>query len=196
VLVILSPGEPPTPSSGTELTRLLRAAAGGDRGAESAFLEAVYRELHSLAAAQVGGSRGQVLQPTALVNEAWLKLASHLGDFDDRRHFLRTAGRAMRQVLANYAEAARARKRAGQRLELTTLSGLRDETEPFDAVTLEDALQKLGARNERHARVVELRFLCSFTIAETAEALEVSHATVESDWAMARAWLRRELVHP
>ena len=101
-------------------------------------------------------------------------------------------GRAIRQVLSNYAEAARAHKRDGQRTELTTLSAL-GEPDRFDVLALEDALQRLGARNERHARVVELRFLCSFTIAETAAALEVSHATVESDWAMARAWLRREM---
>jgi len=185
---------PPESQPGPEITRLLRAAQSGDTAAADALLEAVYRQLRELAGAAMGQHAGHVLQPTALVHEAWLKLEGHLDGLEDRRHFLRVAARAMRQVLANQAEAERAEKRAGRRMQFTTLSwGDVAGTESLDALVLDDVLTKLGDLNERHARVVELRFLCALTIAETADALGVSHATVETDWAMARAWLRREL---
>ena len=118
----------------------------------------------------------------------------HLGRLEDQRHFMRVAARAMRQVLVNYARAMRTRKREGRQVQLTTLSGIEERTpDSFDALALEEALQKLSLLNSRHAHVVEMRFLCAFTIEETADALGVSHSTVESDWAMARAWLRKHL---
>jgi RNA polymerase sigma factor (TIGR02999 family) len=176
------------------VTALLRAAAVGDTAASEALFEAVYDQLRAMAGAAFGRRPGHTLQPTALVHEAWLKLENHLGDFEGRRHFLRTAARAMRQLLANYAEAGRTAKRDGRRVELGTLSEVpADPTDFFDAVELHEALEKLAGLKERHARVVELRFLCSLSITQTAETLGVSHTTVEQDWAMARAWLRREL---
>ena len=197
----MSPGETHSEGDGStssdpraeNLTRLLRAAGNGDESAAERLFELVYAELHVLAKSAFGHRPGHVMQPTALVHEAWFKLAGNLETFEGSRHFIRTAGRAMRQVLSNHAEAARALKRDARRIELTTLADLGDETGRFDAIALEDALTKLAALNERHARVAELRFLCSFTVDETAEALGVSRSTVESDWAMARAWLRREL---
>lgn len=172
----------------------MKAAAAGEVDASEALYEAVYAQLRSMAGAAFASDRGHLLQPTALVHEAWLKLEGHLGRLEDQRHFLRVAARAMRQVLANYAESMRTRKREARRVELTTLSGIEGRpTESFDALALEEALEQLSRLNSRHARVVEMRFLCALTIEETAEALEVSCSTVESDWVMARAWLRQHL---
>ena len=186
------PLEPAVPIQ--QITELIRAAAAGESDASEALYREVYAQLRSLAGAAFAGERGNLLQPTALVNEAWLKMEGHLSRLEDRRHFLRVAARAMRQVLANYAQAMRTRKREGRRVQLTTLSGIEDRpNESFDALALEEALQKLTRLNSRHAHVVEMRFLCAFTIEETAEALGVSQSTVESDWVMARAWLRQVL---
>lgn len=174
-----------------EATRLLQAARAGDAKAANRLAELVYDELHALA--QAHALPGGTLQPTALVHEAWLKLHGNLASLQDRQHFFAVASRAMRQVLANHARAARAQKRGEGRLAVTLNERLGERDEALDAVALDDSLAKLAGLNERHARVVELRFLCSLSIQETAEALGLSHGTVENDWATAQAWLRREL---
>jgi RNA polymerase sigma factor (TIGR02999 family) len=179
-----------SPSLG-EATRLLQAVRSGDAGAADRLAELLYGELHALAQAQA--RPGGTLQPTVLVHEAWLKLHGNLADLQDRRHFFAVASRAMRQVLANWARAARAMKRGEGRIGVTLDAGLCAPDEPPDVVALDDSLARLATLNERYARVVELRFLCSLSIEETAEALDVSTATVERDWAVAQAWLRREL---
>ena len=177
--------------AGGEVTRLLGKVREGDTRSGEALFQLLYGELHRIA--QHHARPGQTLQPTALVNEAWLKINDQLDPVQDRRHFLSLASRAMRQVLANYARDARAAKRGGgeHRVTLNTAPGALEQS--YDVVALDDSLHKLSQLNERHARVVELRFLCSLTIAETADVLQVSSATVENDWAMARAWLRTEL---
>jgi len=174
---------------------MLRALGEGGEQPDGALFDAVYAELRLLAESSCGrGQSGKTLQPTALVHEAWLRLENHLGRIHDRQHFLALAALAMRQILANYAASARAEKRGGGRPRVTLTEPSDDAPlDPLDLVGLDDALAKLARLHERHARVVELRFLASLTIAETAAVLKISPSTVEADWAMARAWLRAEL---
>lgn len=164
---------------------------------DPALLEPIYNELRSIAAAYMRQERAEhTLQPTALVNEAYLKLA---GSTDlaagGRSRFIGFAARAMRQVLVDNARAKGAAKRGGDWRRIT-MAGMPDASKPFgtiDTLALDDALTRLSAIDPRVASVVELRFFGGLTIAEAAEALEVSTATVESDWAFARAWLKREI---
>lgn len=176
-----------------EVTRELGSLQLGDEKAAVRIYELVYGELRGLAnvCARPGS---QTLSPTALVHEAWIKLDGKLEGVKNRGHFLSLAGLAMRQILADHARAERAAKRAARRVTITlSVPGTQGGPELIDLLALDEALTRLAELQERHARVVELRFLAGLTIAETAEALGVSHTTVESDWATARAWLRTEL---
>lgn len=138
---------------------------------------------------------GHTLQPTALVNEAILRLGDGDGPrWNDRRHFVATAARAMRRVLVDYARARLADKRGGgvpRALDVEAVGA--GEGDAVDLLALDEALSRLDTLHERQARVVELRFFAGFTVAETAEHLGVSERTVELDWSVARAWLKREL---
>ncbi len=189
--------QPPSDSGiRPDVTRLLARMKGGDEGAEEQLLPLVYGELRGLARAVFAGrTAGNTLQPTALVHEAWLKLDGHLGSVEDRRHFFLLAGRAMRQVLADHARARRSQKRGGgaARVTLDTDLNAAAEDRSVDLVDLDDSLRALAERNERHARVAELRLFSGLSIEETAAALDVSARSVDADWAMAKAWLRREL---
>ena len=176
-----------------DVTRQLRALSFGTEEAAGRLFELVYEQLRGLAAAAFRPGNSPTLQPTALVHEAWLKLRGELEGVRDRQHFLALAGLAMRQVLADRARKARALKRDARRVTVHTGMSGPDRLAPIDLVALDDALTQLAALKERHARVVELRFLAGLTIAETAEALGVSHTTVEADWAMSQAWLRDRL---
>jgi len=181
----------------TDVTRILSAIEQGDPSAAEQLLPLVYDELHALARGIFSDQRGDhTLQPTALVHEAWLKLAGSLGDLEGRRHFFVLASRAMRQVLTDYARGQLRQKRGGGRHQVTLeadLAAAPAAVREVDLVALDDSLCRLAELNERHARVVELRFLGGLTIDETADVLGVSHGTIESDWAMAKAWLRSEL---
>jgi RNA polymerase sigma factor (TIGR02999 family) len=182
-------------SQPNDVTRLLERIRVGDDAAFDHLFPLVYDELRHLAKATFAKQRGPMtLQATALVHEAWLKLAGNMGAIDGRRHFFVVAAKAMRQVLSDHARARRAQKRGeGVRpMSLRDGAGLAPREE-VDIVALDDSLNRLAQLNKRHARVVELRVLGSLTIEETAKALGVSTSTVESDWSMARAWLRREL---
>lgn len=182
-------GSPPS------VTRLLGRIRAGDADASTELLPIVYAELRGLAAAVFSDQNpGHTLQPTALVHEAWLKLAPNLDGFDDHRHFFIVAAKAMRQVLTDHARGKLAVKRGGGARRVTLDSAISPVmASGVDLLALHEALEKLTGLNERHARVVELRLFGALTIDETAEALGVSHGTVESDWAMAKAWLRSEL---
>ncbi|HEX6885981.1 MAG TPA: ECF-type sigma factor [Planctomycetota bacterium] len=164
--------------------------------AEVAF-ERLYAELRQLAGFALRGREVGVVQPTGLVHEAWLKLQGHLEGIRDRRHFFAVAAMAMRQVLADQARAARAQRRDGERLTVSldiAVAGRAAATAASsDLVALDNALTKLASLNERHANVVELRFLSGLTIEEVAHVLDVPPRTVASDWGMAQAWLRSEL---
>jgi RNA polymerase sigma factor (TIGR02999 family) len=157
----------------------------------------VYAELRRIAGRQLRGERaGHTLCTTALVNEAWMELAKlDRIQWQSRAHFLALAAQAMRRVLIDYAVARRTQKRGGGRvvesLEDDALAVVQERADEF--IELDAALQRLGALNERHARIVECRFYGGMSLEETADALGVSLATVKRDWTLARAWLNREL---
>jgi RNA polymerase sigma-70 factor, ECF subfamily len=179
-----------------EITELLNAAAGGEAGSQSALFEAVYSELHRLSASSLRGERvNHTLQPTALVHEAYLRLiGGRTLRFESRAHFFVTAARTMRRILIDHARSHRASKRSGnlQRVELEAQFIAVDE-QAEELITLDTALEKLAALNQRHARVVELRFFSGLGVEETSEIMGISEKTVKRDWALARAWLEQEI---
>ena len=175
------------------ITMLLEAARGGDGASADEAYSRVYAELRSLAQGVFREERGNTLQPTVLIHEAWLKLVGHGGEFKDRHHFLAVACLSMRQVLRDHARSRGRQKRAGDRHRVTLGDPAQSMAAMVDLVDLSDALEELATLNERHARVVSMRALGGMTIREVADVLEVSHGTVESDWSMARAWLRKRL---
>lgn len=153
-----------------------------------------YKDLRSLAAAYLRRcSASPTLQATALVHEAYLRLAIGHRDYADRTHFLCTAATVMRQILVDRARARRRIKRGGQMLRVA-LDGV-ELSAPLgiDVLVLNDALSRLEQWDARQAKIVELRFFIGLSVEETAELLNISTKTVKRDWAMARAWLQREL---
>jgi RNA polymerase sigma factor (TIGR02999 family) len=179
-----------------DLTGLLQRASNGDRRAFDEVVPRVYAELRAIAQRQLRGERpGHTLQPTALVNEAFLKLAGlDRIQWQNREHFFAVAARAMRNILVSYAVRRRRLKRGGGVPDVPLEEAELLPDERVDRVLeLHDALSVLEQRNERHARIVECRFFAGMTLEETATALGVSPATVKRDWQLLRAWLRREL---
>lgn len=183
-----------------EVTRLLPGVRQGDAAALDRVFELVYSELRRIAAARLRAERdGHTLQPTALVNEAYLKLAASPGaDLQDRPHFLAVAARAMRQVLVDHARRRDAAKR-GAGVSPVTLTGRGDpaaEAPGLDSdelIALDDALDRLDVLDARLRQVVELRFFGGLTDSEIGDVLGVTRRTVQRDWARARAWLYGEL---
>lgn len=160
----------------------------------------VYRELRRLAASYLRREHpGGTIQATGLVHEAYLRLAaSHNPAWRDRTHFLGIAARSMRQILVERARRRRAAKRGGnpERLDLDdpdAIEGSAIDPRGIDVLALDAALERLAAIDPERARVVELRFFAGLTVEETADALGTSAATVKRSWALARAWLQREL---
>ena len=159
------------------------------------LLPLVYDELRRLADGYMRREQiGHTLQPTALVHEAFFKLVdSSDRTFESRAHFLGVAARAMRQVLVDHARSRNAAKRGGDAVRVTLdESALGSGGGDVDLLALDEALTRLASKNKRLAQVVELRYFSGLTIQETATVLGVGHTTVEDDWALARAWLRRE----
>ena len=161
-------------------------------------IKAVYDELRRLAGAHLRRERSDhTLSATALVHEAWLKLAGHQQEWQNRSHFFGAASHAMRRILVDYARARSADKRRGERVNLTAVEDELNATPSFDdLLAIDTALDDLARVNERVVRVVECRYFGGLTIPETAEALGVSHTTVSEDWRFARAWLHRALIGP
>ncbi|PCI11666.1 RNA polymerase subunit sigma-70 [bacterium] len=159
------------------------------------LFETVTDELRRLATVIFNDSSGQqTLQPTALVNEAWIKLAGKLDGINDRHHFFALAAKVMRQVLADYARGRSREKRGGGRKQLTLGPGsMADVVRNFDAIEFNDALEHLASLNGRHAKVAELRLLGAMSVIEIADHLGIGEATVKRDWQMAKLWLMREL---
>lgn len=155
-----------------------------------------YAELRQIAHHHLRRERqGHTIDTTALVHEAYLRLAPlDSMEWQGRTHFLAMAARAMRRVLVDYAKQRGAQKRGGgrSRVELQPWMVMVDDRGE-DLLALDDALERLASLDERQCRVVECRFFAGMTIAETAEALQVSVATVKRDWTHARAWLNRAL---
>lgn len=181
----------------SRITPLLRKLGEKDNSLDTPVMDRIYRELRRLAAASLRNERpGHTLQPSALVNEAYLRLSTTEG-WSSRGHFFSAAARLMRQILIDYARARRADKRGGG----VVCSGIPDEIgtlpyDPAEILRIHTALERLEALSERQARVVEMRFFAGLSVEETAEALDVSPKTVKRDWAVARAWLQRELAAP
>jgi RNA polymerase sigma factor (TIGR02999 family) len=180
----------------SELTQLLVNWRNGDQAALNKLLQLVYQELRRIARRYMRGERvGHTLESAALVNEAYLRLIDIKKiDWQNRAHFFAMSARLMRRILVDHARSRNYAKRDGalQRLSLSEADQLAGERD-VDLVALDDALKSLAEMSEQQSRIVELRFFGGLTIEETAEVLGVSHATVERDWAVARAWLRREL---
>ncbi len=185
--------DPPSP---VRVTALLQAWGNGDQDALQALVPLVEQELRRLARHYMRGERpGHTLQPTALVNEAYLRLVdiAHVR-WQNRAHFLAVAARTMRRVLVDMARAKGYQKRGG-RAPLVPLDDV-DVAAPApatDVVALHDALDALGALDARKAQVVELRYFGGLTVDETAAVIGVSPETVMRDWKFAKAWLLRAM---
>ena len=180
-----------------QVTRLLERLRGGDAQAAERVYELLQAELRHLADREMRRQEpGHSLQPTALVNEAWIKLVGGDGrSYDNRGHFLGVAAKAMRSVLVDHARAKRAARRGGGALRVELDDALAAyEERAYDLVALDDALEALARVDERLARIVELRFFAGLEHGEVAEALGISLRTVERDWRTARAWLHERLV--
>ncbi len=183
------------PEPSADVTRLLHAWRGGDSQALERLTPMVYQELRRLARHHMRGEReGHLLQTTALVHEAYIRMVDLELSFRDRVHFYAVSARMMRRVLVDLARERQAAKRGGAAvvvpLEEEVVGG---KAPGSDILALDQALEKLAVFDARKARVVELRIFGGLTIDETVEVLEVSHATVERDLKMAKAWLARQL---
>jgi RNA polymerase sigma factor (TIGR02999 family) len=182
-------------SAAGDVTALLAAVRAGDAAAGRALFEIVYSDLKRVARRQLGGG-GATLSTTALVHEAFLRLArpGALAQ-NDRAHFFAVASRAMRQILVDHARRKSADKRGGGALALELDEGrvAAADGRADEMVALDAALERLEALDERLARVVELRFFGGLTLEEVAGALAVTERTVNRDWRKARAFLYREI---
>lgn len=178
-----------------EITRLLEAAGSGDRLAFDRLYRAVYEELRRIAQASMRReSPGHTLQPTALVNEAYLRLTPQAGGWENRRHFFGAAASAMRRILVDHARRRLSQKR-GAGAERVTLDGLdiAAEEKELDVLLIDEALERLGAERPRLTELVSLRFFAGLSIEDAARALDLSPATAKRDWAFARAWLQEHI---
>ncbi len=178
-----------------DVTGLLRAWSDGDRAALDQLLPVVYRELHRQAERFMRAQPpGHTLQTTALVHEAYLRLAIRENpEWNGRAHFFGVAAKAMRSILVDHARARGAAKRGGG-AHAVTLSNLEDtDGQELDVLDLDDALERLAELDPRKGSLVELRYFAGLSIEEAAESLGISPATAKREWRLARAWLRREL---
>lgn len=185
-----------TDRPGSDVTSLLLDWRNGNHTALARLIPIVHDELRRVARARLRDERpGHLLQTTALVNEAYVRLLDlNRMTFANRTHFFAMAARLMRQILVDHARRQQAQKRGG---DVTVAGPYQEPIAPggvrVDVLALNQALEQLTAFDERLAQVVELRFFSGLSIEETAVALEVSHATVERDWALAKAWLYQRL---
>ncbi len=182
--------------SGHEVTRLLKAWSAGDEQALEKLTPLVYRQLHQIAQRYMGGERsGHMLQTTALVNEAYLRLVDcGQVNWQDRAHFFAISANLMRRILVDLARSRGYLKRGGAipHVSLEEAPSVCDEPD-VNLVALDDALKALAAVDERKSKVVELRFFGGLSVEETAEVLRISGDTVIRDWRLAKIWLLHEL---
>jgi RNA polymerase sigma factor (TIGR02999 family) len=181
----------------SDVTRILSQIEHGDPAAAEQLLPLVYDELRKLAAAKLAQEKpGQTLQATALVHEAYVRLVDvdKVQHFSSRGHFFGAAAEAMRRILIGQARRKRSQKAGGQhrRVELSDVEPAIQGPQ-LDLLALDEALDQLAARDPRAAALVNLRFFAGLTVPEAAEALGVSVATAENDWAYAKCWLRIQL---
>lgn len=179
----------------TSVTALLRQWTAGDAGALDQLMPLVYDHLRGLAHRYLSAERqGHTLQSTALVHEAFLKLVSGNVSPKDRGHFLALAARAMRQILVDHARTKHRDKRGGGAVHVTLNEAVMVSGEPSaDLLDLEDSLNRLAARDERKAKIVEMIHFGGLTYDETCEVLEISPSTLHREFSLAKAWLVRDL---
>lgn len=183
-------------ASAGQVTLLLRDLSRGNRDALEQLIPLVYEQLRGIAQRQLAGeAEGHTLNATALVHEAYVRIAKlDQIDWQDRAHFFAIASQAIRRVLVDHAVHRNAQKREGgrRRVDITKVP-LFDEEDLDGVLALHQALERLETLQPRQVRVVECRFFGGMSLDETAAALDVSRATVKRDWITARAWLNREL---
>lgn len=178
-----------------QITQLLKLWGSDREDVREALMPMVYEHLRRIAARQFAGESGaHTLQPTALVNEAFLQLEGGTLDFNDRRHFYAVAARTMRRILVDHARARKREKRGGDRLRVT-LSDADAVSQPptADLLDLDEAMTELEQHNERIARALELNYFAGLTREEAAVQLDVSVRTLDRDLRMGRAWLRARI---
>ena len=178
------------------ITALLQQIKQGDVAAESELMPLIYQQLRAIARKQMAHERpDHSLQATILVHDAFLQLVENSQiDWSDRAHFFALASRAMRRMLIDHARAAHAQKRPGARQKVELESGLVFvEGQATDLLALDEALARLAEWDPRQSRVVEMHFFGGLGFDEIAEVLSISDRTAKRDWAMARAWLYRQL---
>jgi len=180
---------------GGEVTRLLGEMGKGQKDAINQLLPLVYDELHRLARGYFRRERGEhTLQPTALVNEAYLRLVDQRAPMESRGHFLAVAATQMRRILLDYARKHRAARRGGEGKQVLLEDTMAIcEQHPVDMILLDVALDKLAALDQDQARLVELRFFGGLSVEETADVMGISPATVKRSWSSARAFLHQEI---
>jgi RNA polymerase sigma factor (TIGR02999 family) len=179
-----------------DITALLGKWQGGDQNALSALTPLVYNELRRLAQSYLKRERANhTLQGTALVHEAYLRLVDQRQvQWRNRNHFFALSAELIRRILVDHARAKMAGKRGGDQVRLSLEEGMEPAAEgDIDLIALDDALQLLASKDPQQSRIVELRYFAGLKIEETAEVLNISPATVKRDWAMARAFLKREM---
>ena len=179
----------------SNVTQLLVAWNDGNPDARDELIPLVYAELHRLAQAYLRRERrGHTLQSAALVNEAFLRLVDQRVEWRNRAHFFGIAAQLMRRILVDYARSRGNEKHGGDQLHLELDEALDEAAaRDTDLVALDDALKSMTEIDPQQSRVIELRYFGGLTIEETAEVLGISDTTVEREWRLARAWLRREL---
>ena len=184
-------------SESHEITRMLREWSDGNEHALENLMPLVYAELHKQAARFLRRERpNHTLQTTALINEAYIKLIDqHDVRFNSRAHFYAIAANIMRRILVDHARAKHRDKRGGNitpvQLEEKTIAIQSEQS--VDLIALDEALNRLAEHDTQQARIVELRYFGGLTLEETAETMHLSRTTIATDWAMAKAWLHREL---
>jgi len=179
-----------------EVTNLLIQLKKGNREAQSRLIPLVYAELRRVAARYMRGEQpGHSLQATALVHEAYLRLAGQQDiSWQNRAHFFGVAANIMRRILVDHARAKQARKRGGSIQKVSFDEAVLVQPEPSrDFLALDEALERLARRDSRQSRIVELRFFGGLSEEEAAEVLGISVRTVKREWAVARAWLYKEI---
>jgi len=192
------PREDPTrdATSSEPVQDLLDGFSAGDEQTTADLLERLYAELHFIAQQHMRRERADhTLQPTALVNEAFLRLAGGAGvTWKDKAHFLAAAARTMRRILVDHARKKSARKRGGGEVRITFLDNIpASALQEQDLLAVHEALRKLAELSERQARIMDMRFFAGLSVQETAQVLGISERTVKSETRMAKAWLKREL---
>jgi RNA polymerase sigma factor (TIGR02999 family) len=177
------------------VTVLLHQSRLGDRDASEQLMALVYESLHRLAAKRLGAERaGHTLQATALVHEAWMRLAQADIEWRDRVHFYAVAARMMRRILVDYARTQTRAKRGGGAEKLSLDESIMIGPDRFDSLlVINDAIDRLGALDSRRRDIIDLVLFGGLTLDETGAALDVSTATVHRELKLAKAWLQREL---